>query len=116
MAIVKSYNKERDVTYVYDSYSYWDKEKKQPRSKRKLIGKIDPVTGEVVPTGRRGRPKSSPANSDTNSSAAKQTVHKSSDQDAVIRDLQKEIETLRRENQRLNKVIDRMADLLADVR
>ena len=33
-----------------------------------------------------------------------------------MENLQKEIETLRRENQRLNKVIDRMADLLADVR
>ena len=46
----------RTTTYVYDSVSYWDKEKQQPRSKRKLIGKIDPVTGEIVPTGgRRGR-------------------------------------------------------------
>lgn len=50
MGIVKLYNKERDVTYVYESYSYWDKEKKQPRSKRKLIGKIDPETGDIVPT------------------------------------------------------------------
>lgn len=50
MSIVKLYNKDRDVTYVYDSISYWDKDKKQPRSKRKLIGKIDPETGEIVPT------------------------------------------------------------------
>lgn len=59
MAIIKKYNKENGITYVYDSVSYWDKEKQQPRSKRKLIGKLDPVTGEVVPTGGRGRkPKS----------------------------------------------------------
>ncbi len=43
------------TVYVYDSVSYWDKDLKQPRSKRKLIGKIDPVTGEIVPTGKRGR-------------------------------------------------------------
>lgn len=54
MAILKVYNKKRDITYVYDSYSYWDKEKQQPRSKRKLIGKVDPVTGEIVPTGKHG--------------------------------------------------------------
>ncbi len=53
MGIVKLYNKERGVTYVYESISYWDKEKKQPRSKRKLIGKIDPDTGEIVPTSPR---------------------------------------------------------------
>ena len=55
MAIIKKYNKENGTTYVYDSVSYWDKEKQQPRSKRKLIGKLDPVTGEIVPTGGRGR-------------------------------------------------------------
>ena len=53
MSIVKLYNKERDVTYVYESFSYWDKEKKQPRNKRKLIGKIDPASGEIVPTNPR---------------------------------------------------------------
>ena len=51
MSISKSYNKQNDTTYVYEVIeNYWDKDKKQPRSKRKLIGKIDPATGEVVPT------------------------------------------------------------------
>lgn len=47
MAIIKVHNKARNVTYVYESVSYWDKELKQPRSHRKLIGRIDPVTGNV---------------------------------------------------------------------
>lgn len=50
MAIIDSYNKKRGVTYVYDSFSYWDKELKQPRSKRRLLGRRDPDTGELVPT------------------------------------------------------------------
>lgn len=57
MAIIKQYHKDTDTTYVYESISYWDAEKKQSRSKRKCIGKIDPETGEIVPTGRRGRKK-----------------------------------------------------------
>lgn len=57
-SIIKKLNKQTGVTYVYESESYWDKEKKQPRSKRKLIGKIDEQTGEIVPTGgRKGRKK-----------------------------------------------------------
>jgi len=40
------------ITYVYESTSYWDSEKKQPRSKRKLIGHIDLETGELVPNRR----------------------------------------------------------------
>lgn len=39
--------------YVYEVESYWDPEKKQPRQKRKYIGKKDPVTGEVS-TPRKG--------------------------------------------------------------
>lgn len=55
-SIIKKLNKQTGITYVYESESYWDKEKKQPRSKRKLIGKIDEQTGEIVPTGgRKGR-------------------------------------------------------------
>lgn len=52
MSIVKMHNKKTGVTYVYESTSYWDKEKKQPRNHRKLIGKLDPVTGEIVPTNK----------------------------------------------------------------
>jgi hypothetical protein len=55
MSIVKATNKKTGITYVYESESYWDKEKKQPRNRRKLIGKIDEQTGEIVPTrGHRG--------------------------------------------------------------
>ncbi len=53
MAIIKQTNKKTGITYVYDSHSYWDKEKKQHRSDRKLIGKIDPETGEIVPTRKK---------------------------------------------------------------
>lgn len=58
MAIIKQYHADTDTTYVYSSEYYWDPEKKQSRSKRRVIGKIDPETGEVVPTGgKRGRPR-----------------------------------------------------------
>lgn len=57
MAIITQYHKDTDTTYVYESISYWDPEKQQSRSKRRVIGKIDPETGETVPTGRRGRKK-----------------------------------------------------------
>lgn len=66
IAIVDVHNKERGVTYVYESVSYWDREKKQPRSHRRLIGRRDPETGEIVPTRRRGNRAEEPEPSDTN--------------------------------------------------
>ena len=55
MSMVKQLDKRSGITYVYESVSYWDKEKKQPRSKRTLIGRLDPTTGEIVPTDGRGK-------------------------------------------------------------
>lgn len=55
MSTVKQLDKRSGITYVYESISYWDKEKKQPRSKRTLIGRLDPKTGNVVPTDGRGK-------------------------------------------------------------
>ena len=50
MGIIYSKNKKTGITYAYDNKPYWDPEKKQSRADRKLIGKLDPVTGEIVET------------------------------------------------------------------
>ena len=55
MAIIKQFDKRSGITYVYDSKSYYDKEKKCSRAKRTLIGKIDPNTGEMIPTDGRNK-------------------------------------------------------------
>ena len=48
-------DKRSGITYAYHSVSYWDKEKKQSRSKRELIGRVDPETQAIVPTDGRCR-------------------------------------------------------------
>lgn len=55
MSIVHQLDKRSGITYVYESESYWDREKKQARSRRKLIGRLDPSTGNVIPTDGRGK-------------------------------------------------------------
>ena len=61
MSIVFAKDKRSGITYAYESESYWDKEKKMPRCKRTLIGRVDPETGEIKPTDGRCR-KNSPYN------------------------------------------------------
>jgi len=46
-AIIHQLDKRSGITYAYESISYWDKEKKQSRSKRKLIGRVND-NGEIV--------------------------------------------------------------------
>ncbi len=51
MAIVHVKNKRNGTTYVYESTNYWDKDKKQSRSKRICIGKLDDE-GNMIPSKR----------------------------------------------------------------
>ena len=58
MSIVHQKDKRSGITYVYESKAYWNKEKKQSRSKRTLIGRSDPETGEIIPTDGRCKNRS----------------------------------------------------------
>lgn len=49
-SIIYQVNKKTGAKYAFESVSYWDKEKKQPRSKRKYLGKVDPETGTIIPS------------------------------------------------------------------
>ena len=70
---VNHLNKKTGVTYVYESISYWDKEKKQARNKQVCIGKLDPVTLEFVPS-KRLSPAAQAATSLLGSAVASATV------------------------------------------
>jgi len=117
MAIIKQYHKDTDTTYVYESISYWDPEKKQSRSRRKCIGKIDPVTGEMIPTGKRGRkPKAeSPAANDEKlqemTSRYEQAAAEAAALTAEVSKLQNEITDLRRQNKKLRLVLEKAEKL-----
>ena len=55
MAIIKQFDKRSGITYVYESHAFYDKEKKQSRAKRTLIGRLDPETNEIIPTDGRNK-------------------------------------------------------------
>lgn len=64
--------KETGYTYVYEVLQeHWDKEKRQMRSKQRCIGKLDPVTGELISSKRLGKHASAALNE---SVTAKTTV------------------------------------------
>ena len=109
MSIVKHTDKRTGTTYVYESTSYWDKEKKQPRSKRTLIGKIDPETGEIIPTGKSGRKKSDTSSVPKNtehSEAITDHVRLLAEKDEIISSLKSENRRLLREKQEILETLD----------
>ena len=115
MAIVKVHNKARNITYVYESVSYWDKELKQPRSHRKLIGRIDPATGDVVPTGKRTKADTAASHSDTDYKALyEQTLAAIAQKDALIAELRSRLAALEDENHTCRRSMKKACDILMD--
>ena len=98
MAIIKQFDKRTGITYVYESKSYYDKEKKCSRAKRTLIGKLDPETGDIIPTDGRNKGAKTP-------SASNKSVESSADR---IRELEDENRQLRLQISALKKELDRI--------
>lgn len=109
-SIVKLTDKRTGVTYVYESESYWDKEKKQPRSRRKLIGKIDPETNEIVPTGPRGRKKGAVTEPESKGHPGESELA------LLLEDKNRQIRELKEENRDLRKrnadILKKLSDIL----
>lgn len=63
MSITRSYNKHTGKYYAYETSYVWDETKQKKVQRKQCIGQFDPETGEVIPNGKRGRPrkKSDPA-------------------------------------------------------
>ena len=94
--MVKQYHADTDTTYVYSSEYYWDPEKKQSRSKRRLIGKIDPDTGEIIPTDGRNRKDKIKEPKEPDYKALYEKLQKKcTSQEILIRSLKDEIRKLK---------------------
>ncbi len=93
MAIIKQYDKRSGITYAYESHSYWDPEKKMTRAKRKLIGRIDPETGDVIPTDGRNRKDKTPVEDETDyKKLYEKLLKKYEAQTVLIESLKKQLE------------------------
>lgn len=115
MAIIKHKDKRTGVTYVYESESYWDKEKQQPRSKRTLIGKLDEETGEIIPTGKSGRKKSDNKSSEPSEvKPISEQIELLEKKDEIIKELKSEIAALRKEKAEILKALQAICQKISD--
>lgn len=122
MAIVKQYHKDTNTTYVYESKSYWDAEKGQSRSKRRVIGKIDPDTGEIIPTGKRGRAKKATSAPPPEASTAGACAVSSDpgrekilQMELTISSLKARVSELEEENRKYKQVLDKASSLASRI-
>ena len=111
MTLLKQKDKRTGITYVYESESYWDKEKRQPRSKRKLIGKLDEETGEIVKTDGRGKKRTEKKKAASEDSAlCEELKQRVREKDIIIHQLTSQNKALEKERSAILKEISIILD------
>ena len=105
--IVYQVDKRTGIKYAYSSESYWDKDKKQPRSKRAFLGRVDPITGKIIPKKTKS---GSPINTSENlelETMAKELQEK----DRLITDLRNELHELSNKYESALKVLNQICSI-----
>lgn len=64
MTIVRYTNKKTGTVTLYESTSHYDPKTKQSRPIRKYLGRLDPETGELIPSTKRKKAGGNAAGSD----------------------------------------------------
>lgn len=75
MSISRSYNKQNNTYYAYETQYIYDEAKQRKVQKRRCIGKVDPETNEIIPTGKRGRPSKKHSHTANTTTGQKQALH-----------------------------------------
>ena len=102
-SIVYQIDKKTGTKYAFESVSYWDKDKKQPRSKRKYLGKVDPETGEIIPS--RGRSTHSEENNASDKDELRALHEEIQERDKTIEKLRRELDEAIAKNEELSTIV-----------
>jgi len=107
MAIVYYTNPKTKARYAYESESYWVPELKQPRSRRRYLGRVA-EDGTIIPSdGRRGRKPPAPREEKA-PPAGDPTIN------SILKEKDEEIKALRKENRRLRSMIAAIQGIVRD--
>ncbi len=96
--IVHHKNKKTGIIYAYNSKSYRDKETGKVKTEKTYLGRIDPITGALIPK------STTPGKRNTASS-----------NDSFAEEAKKKIEELENENTRLKTVIKEKEEFYSEV-
>ena len=91
--------------YAYRSESYRDPVTKQPKSRRTYLGRVDPVTNEIIPKAEKGRRNRIPVGKDSSKACEQQNTPPGQ---INIAELQQQVEFLRKQQDELMDQVNRM--------
>lgn len=112
-SIVYQIDRKTGTKYAFESTSYWDKDKKQPRSKRRYLGKVDPETGDIIPS--RGRSTHSGEGEIIHSDEIAALHNEIKERDQTIDRLRGEIDVLSAKYEEVLETLRKIHTLVGDV-
>ena len=99
MSIVRYTNKKTGAVTLYESTSHYDPVTKQSRPIRKYLGRLDPETGELIPSTKRKKKETTPAQASSTDlelkAALEEKTRECMDMERRIKVLEDEIKKLR---------------------
>lgn len=118
-SIVYYRNSKTNRTYAYEVEAKWNSEKGYSVPKRKYLGRVDPVTNEIIPsTGKPGRPtKAKPIGDDSaeNVSRENELEQKLADCSRIIMELKQEISRLKKKDEQEKQTLKKISQLVDEL-
>ena len=115
MSRVYQYDNRVDTTYVYDVENVFDSTAGVMRPRRKLIGKLDPETREVIPTANRGRPRKTTSGKTESAEHANRAEQAKARFLETIRKKDEMISSLKEENKNLKESVIKLEKTLSSI-
>ncbi len=111
--IVYQKNKANGTIYAYESESYRDPVTKKPRCKRTYLGRVDPVTKQIIPKSTEQGKRNRASSAGTSGMVPEAIRNELTSQRERIRQLQSQVDELSHRDKESTELISKMKRLLA---
>ena len=113
--IVYITNKKNNTKYAYRSESYRDPVTKQPKSRRTYLGRVDPVTNEIIPKAGKGKRNRNPIGNDASPVPIQNIDNTASSSSINFNELQRQVELLQNQQDELKSKIRSIDVLISNI-
>ena len=110
--IIYQTNKKTGIKYAYRSESYRDPETKKPKSRRTYLGRVDPVTNEIISKANTGKRNRSPV---VDGSVSEEIQSELRTKNNTIKQLERQVSTCRSTLEDMKRMIDNALDKLSNM-
>jgi hypothetical protein len=116
MSITRSYNKHTGTYYAYETSYEWDESLKKKVQRKRCIGQFDPVTDEIIPNKKRGRPRKGVESTGNESSAPVLSSGQEPSSSQSLTEIIEKMSLIEKTYQSLGNELSALVDMINDLK